>query len=141
MALARTAAVTVVERSSERSRSLKILVAEDESLIALDLQDMLERLGYQVIGPVATVADIRRVIQDGKLDGAILDVNLRGEQVFEILPALLKVGLPVILASGYDDAQLFPDQFRTLPRVTKPFTSDAVKDACVRCFRPGEVPR
>lgn len=127
----------MAERSSATARGLKILVAEDESLIAMDLQDMLEGLGYQVVGPVATVADIRRLAKREKLHGAILDVNLRGEQVFGVLSELLAAGLPVILASGYDDEHLFPDRFRDLPRVTKPFTAESVQAACARHFKPG----
>jgi DNA-binding NtrC family response regulator len=112
----------------------RVLVAEDEMLIALDLQDMLERLGYEVVGPAANVAEIRELLQDGPIDGAILDVNLRGEQVFSVLPALMAIGMPVILASGYEDAQQFPSEFRDLPRITKPFSADAVKTTCAACF-------
>jgi DNA-binding NtrC family response regulator len=112
----------------------RVLVAEDEMLIAMDLQDMLERLGYEVVGPAGNVAEIRDLLQDGPIDGAILDVNLHGEQVFSVLPALMAMGMPVVLASGYEDAQLFPDEFRDLPRITKPFSAEAVKAACAACF-------
>ena len=114
----------------------RVLLAEDEMLIAMDLQDMLERFGYEVVGPAANVADIRNLLQRGPIDGAILDVNLRGEQVFSVLPALMAIGLPVILASGYEDAQQFPSEFRDLPRITKPFSAEAVKATCAACFAP-----
>ena len=103
-------------------------------LIALDLQDMLERLGYEVVGPAANVAEIRNLLQGSQIDGAILDVNLRGEQVFSVLPALMAMGMPVILASGYEDEQQFPGEFRELPRITKPFSAEAVKTACTSYF-------
>jgi DNA-binding NtrC family response regulator len=122
-------------KSSRRdNHKPRVLVAEDEMLIAMDLQDMLERLGYEVVGPAGNVAEIRDLLQDGPIDGAILDVNLRGEQVFSVLPALMAIGMPVVLASGYEDAQLFPSEFRDLPRITKPFSAEAVKTTCAACF-------
>ena len=124
----------MARRSGTRNHKPRVLVAEDEMLIAMDLQDMLERLGYEVVGPAGNVAEIRQLLQDGPIDGAILDVNLRGEQVFSVLPALMAIGMPVILASGYDDAQQFPSEFRALPRITKPFSVEAVKTTCAACF-------
>lgn len=124
----------MARHSGTRNRKQRILVAEDEMLIAMDLQDMLERLGYEVVGPAGSIAEIRQLLQDGPIDGAILDVNLRGEEVFSVLPALMAIGMPVILASGYDDAQQFPSEFRALPRIIKPFSVEAVKTTCAACF-------
>ena len=71
----------------------RILLAEDEALIALDLERMLEDLGCDVVGPVASVEDVLETAERGGFDGALLDVNLRGRQIFEILPKLQKLGL------------------------------------------------
>ena len=72
--------------------------------------------------------------QCGSLDGALLDVNLRGRQIFEILPALQKRGLRLIITSGYDDVTLFPAQFRAMPRIAKPFDERELRRICEKVF-------
>ena len=109
---------------------LRILVAEDESLIALDLETILNQLGCEVIGPVAEVEDIARMAESQHIDGALVDVNLRGKQVFSVLPLLISRGIPVVLTSGYDDPTFFPEAYRQLPRVTKPFDLKAIYKVC-----------
>jgi CheY-like chemotaxis protein len=102
-------------------RAPRILLAEDEILIAADIEAMLVELGCEVVGPVATVAEIERLAAVGDLDGAVLDVNLRGLPVFSALPALRARSVPVILSSGYDSSELFPEEFRDLPVLVKPY--------------------
>lgn len=99
----------------------RVLLAEDELLVAMDIEATLQDLGYEVIGPVATVDEVERIAGSAELDGAVLDVNLRGEQVFRALPRLLERGLPVLLSSGYDETTLFPHEFRNLPVLVKPY--------------------
>jgi len=67
-------------------------------------------------------------------DGALLDINLRGKQVFAVLPRLIQQGLPVIIMSGYDDIALIPQDFRALPRLSKPFNQTALRELCVTVF-------
>ncbi|GLH78597.1 response regulator [Bradyrhizobium sp. SSBR45G] len=113
---------------------LRILVAEDEGLIALELETVLQGFGCEVIGPVSRVADVLREAERGGLDGALLDVNLRGEQIFAILPQLIALGLKIVITSGYDDATLFPPDFRNLPRLAKPFDERALRAMCEATF-------
>jgi DNA-binding NtrC family response regulator len=112
----------------------RILLAEDEGLIALELERMLEDFGCNVVGPLANVDEVLQSAQRGGLDGALLDVNLRGQRIFDILPALQKLGLPVIITSGYDDATLFPAPFRAMPRVAKPFDERELRRICEMVF-------
>ncbi|CCE01157.1 response regulator [Bradyrhizobium sp. STM 3809] len=113
---------------------LRILVAEDEGLIALELETVLQGFGCEVIGPVSRVAEVLREAKRGNLDGALLDVNLRGEQIFAILPQLIARGLKIVITSGYDDATLFPPEFRNLPRLAKPFDERALRAMCETTF-------
>jgi CheY-like chemotaxis protein len=112
----------------------RILLAEDEGLIALELERMLEDFGCDVVGPLASVGEVLEHAQRGGLDGALLDVNLRGQRIFEILPALQKLGLRLIITSGYDDATLFPPPFRAMPRVAKPFDERELRRVCEKVF-------
>jgi len=108
----------------------RILLAEDEGLIALDVEAMLQGFGCEVVGPLSELEDILLALQAQPIDGALLDVNLRGRQVFEILPEILRRKIPVVLTSGYDDSTLFPRAFRELPRISKPFDEATLRRVC-----------
>jgi len=112
----------------------RILVAEDESLIALDLERMLESFGCEVVGPVSSVAEVLEYATKGSFDGALLDVNLRGQQIFEILPKLENLGLKLIITSGYNDLTLFPAAFHRVPRIPKPFDERELRRICESVF-------
>ena len=120
--------------SPDDIRGLRILIAEDEAMIALDLESFLQDLGCEIIGPVANVEDLVQEFETHRPDGALLDINLRGKQVFAVLPRLIEQGLPVIITSGYDDMTLIPQDFRTLPRISKPFNQTTLRELCVTVF-------
>ena len=115
-------------------RGQRILVAEDEGLIALELEMALQSFGCEVVGPVSRVDDVLSHVERHRPDGALLDVNLRGRQIFEVLPQLIELRLRLIITSGYNDDSLFPPSFRTLPRIAKPFTDAALQQICGRVF-------
>jgi DNA-binding NtrC family response regulator len=112
----------------------RILVAEDESFIALELERMLESFGCEVVGPVSSVSEVLEHAVAGGCDGALLDVNLRGQQIFEILPKLETLGLRLVITSGYNDVTLFPAAFRGVPRVAKPFDERELRRICENVF-------
>lgn len=108
-------------------------------MIALGLEDALASFGCEVIGPVARPTDVLKLIEEERIDGALLDVNLRGEQIFSVLPAVLARNIPVIITSGYGDLTLYPEEFRNLPRVTKPFDFTRLERLCVAVFAPSKA--
>lgn len=111
----------------------RILVVEDEFLIAEDLRLALEDLGAEVIGPVATVdAALAAIGADDALDGVTLDVTLGRENSFAVAEALQQKGLRFVLLTGYSDRTL-PEHLRKVPRYEKPFETGAV----VRALFPG----
>ena len=112
----------------------RILVAEDESFIALDIERMLQSFGCEVVGPVSSVQEVLQYAVNGGFDGALLDVNLRGQQIFEILPKLETLGLRLIITSGYNDVTLFPAAFRRVPRIAKPFDERELRRICESVF-------
>jgi DNA-binding response OmpR family regulator len=85
----------------------RILVVEDEGLVALLVQDGLADAGAEVIGPVGSVADalqlVKQAIDDGGISGAVLDLNLGGEPVFPVADALVRLGVPFLFETGYGD--------------------------------------
>jgi CheY-like chemotaxis protein len=99
----------------------RILVVEDEFLIALDIAGALEQGGHTVIGPLASIGDALQALEREKLDAALLDANLGGEPVGRLADALHQRGVPFAFVSGYGREQL-PPAHRGAPLVRKPFT-------------------
>ena len=89
-----------MEQGAELS-GLKVLVVEDEPLIAMGLKDLLTDSGCTVAGPASSVEQGMRLIEQEAVDGAILDVNLRGEMVFPLADALAEQSIPFAYVTGY----------------------------------------
>ena len=107
----------------------RILVVEDEPLIAMMLEDFLEVLDKQIAGTADSVDAALTLIDAGGIDAAILDVNLRGgEKSGPIADALAARSIPFVFATGGSaDSELGAHSDR--PRLQKPFTMDGVAKA------------
>ena len=105
-------------------KNLRVLVVEDELLIALALEDMLQGFGCKVVGPCSNLSAAERAIRSEAIDAALLDVNVRGELVYPIAAMLAERGIPSILCSGYAASNIIPDAFKHMPQIAKPY--DAV---------------
>ena len=121
------------ERSS---RGPLVLVVEDEVLIAMDLERLLRRSGYRVLGPAATVAEALRMLEGARPDAALLDVNLRGEMVTPVAETLRARGVPFVLASAYDRVQLTAEVLAGAPNVGKPTDARRLVAALAQALRP-----
>ena len=98
-----------------------VLVVEDEFLIAMDLQVLLERHGWRVIGPVATVQGALRLLEDELPSVALLDVNLGNQLVTPVAESLKARGVPFALASAYQRPEQFGGEVLAgAPNVGKP---------------------
>jgi CheY-like chemotaxis protein len=105
----------------------RILVVEDDYLVALVLVEMLEEAGAQVVGPVGWLEEAIALIQDGGevFDAAILDVNLHGRKSYPIADALIARSVGFVFATGYGSGAL-DGKYQSYPRCEKPFHSDAL---------------
>jgi DNA-binding response OmpR family regulator len=81
----------------------RILVVEDEALVAAMIQDMLSDLGAIVVGPAGTVAKGFALAASGDIEAAVLDVNLRGERIDPLAEWLRARSVPLVFASGYGE--------------------------------------
>jgi CheY-like chemotaxis protein len=109
-----------------------ILVVEDESLVAMLLETILEDMGCATLGPVSTVDEALSVVRDDQpFDGALLDVNVAGKEVFPVAAALKERGVPFVFSTGYGEGGL-PEEWRGHPTIQKPFTEDAVQQALMK---------
>ena len=102
-------------------RGRRVLVVEDEYIIAQETTEMLSNVGAETLGPVPAVADACQLLAaaDGRIDAALLDVSLRGEAVWPLVDELLARRVPVVLATGFDAAAI-PPRYAALPRCEKP---------------------
>lgn len=109
--------------------SRRILIVEDEPLIAMMLEDFLDLQGHTVAGTADCVEDALPLVEAGGIEAAVLDVNLRGgEKSWPIAEALADRDIPFLLATG-GHADTVDDRFRDRPTLTKPFTMDSVAAA------------
>ncbi|WP_332656457.1 response regulator [Brevundimonas sp.] len=117
----------------------RVLVVEDESLVAMLLETILEDMGCVPVGPAATVEEgLQMVTEGGALDAALLDVNVAGRQVFPIAEALRERKVPFVFSTGYGEGGL-PDEWRGQPTLQKPFTEAAVRDALMKAMGLADV--
>jgi DNA-binding response OmpR family regulator len=106
----------------------RILVVEDEAMIAILVEDMVLDFGSEVVGPAAKMDEALRLAAQADLDAAILDVNVGGAVVFPVADVLRGRGVPIIFATGYGAGEL-PIRFQDDPALTKPFSYEALAEA------------
>ncbi len=85
---------------------MRVLLVEDEAIVALMLEDMLQSNGFAVVGPVASVAAASDLARAGQFDVALLDVNLRGERTDPVARILHAAGKPYAVLTGYGAASM-----------------------------------
>jgi len=103
-------------------RPLSILVVEDESLVAMNLETILTDLGHSVIGPISTLSELDSALDAGfQADVAILDINIAGEEIYPHARRLQALGIPLLFASGYGESGISED-FLGHTVVPKPYT-------------------
>jgi DNA-binding LytR/AlgR family response regulator len=121
----------------ERSlRNCRILVAEDEFMVAESLRHELEDAGAIIIGPCATLEQTLGAIDSDsqRIDGAVLDVNLAEHAVYPAADMLAARGVPFVFTTGYDASKL-PARFAGVPCCEKPVSMSRVARAVGRAMR------
>ena len=113
----------------------RILVVEDEPLVALELGQVLGDAGATVVGPAASAAHALALIGTEPVDAALLDGNLQGEMVDAIALVLRTRGVPFLFVSGYGRDHL-PAGFDAVPIVAKPFSAPALVASAAALFAP-----
>jgi DNA-binding response OmpR family regulator len=99
---------------------VRVLVVEDEFLVATLIEDMLQSAGCVVSGPIPRVTEALKAVEHETFDAAILDINLGGVRIDPVADALCRRGVPFIFVSGYTTGAL-PAAYSERPRVGKPF--------------------
>ncbi|WP_158815226.1 response regulator [Methylocapsa sp. S129] len=113
----------------------RVLVVEDEMMVAMLVEDMILELGYDVVGPAMTLESGLALARDEPLDGAILDVNLgHGARTTPIAEVLKSRGVPFMFATGYGSNALI-EGFRDAPVLKKPFSMKEFTQALERLIK------
>lgn len=110
----------------------RILVVEDEPIVAIMIEDILTDLGVTVIGPASTLRDAMQLARDGAFDAAMLDVNLNGEDGRVVAAFLKEKGVPFVFATGYGSWDAAAEAEVIVVR--KPFGGGQVAAALVKAL-------
>lgn len=103
----------------------RILLVEDEALVAFDLKEQLAAHGLTVLGPVPTLAQALEAVETTAADAAILDVDLARQFVWPAAHVLQRRGVPFVFLTGYAGLA-FPEAFSEVPKLSKPADVPAV---------------
>lgn len=114
----------------------RVLIAEDELLIAVDLAEAFEREGAKVVGPVSSVEKALSLLEkEGAIDFGVLDLDLGGELVYPLADELVQRNIPFMFTTGYD-AGAIPPRFEDVIRLEKPATGEAAVERAREAFPP-----
>jgi len=114
-------------QSSRYFASCKILILEDDYLIARDIGHELQTAGASIVGPFAKLDQALSILTSQQVDGAVLDVKLADDLCFVLAERLLERDVPFMFITGLTDDS-FPDHLRDLPRIAKPFSTYQILD-------------
>lgn len=117
----------------------KVLLVEDSPVISEATEMMLEDMGCTIVGPAGTMAPALQFAAEEPLDGAVIDINIRGGKAFSILTILERRGIPFLLTSGYADWSM-PDEWRGRPRLAKPYDEQELRAAVSALFGEANAP-
>jgi PAS domain S-box-containing protein len=115
--------------------SKRILVVEDEALIGMLTCDMVEEIGYSILGPFSTVAEASDAVANHAFEAALLDVNLNGQQAYPLAEKLSARGLPFFFVTGYAQDSV-DSRFANVPIVQKPIAKEALVGALRAVLHP-----
>ena len=107
----------------------RILVVEDNFLIAEVVCSRLRQFGCETVGPVGFVDKAVALASEAPLEGALLDINLHGELCFPVAATLRERGVPFVFLTGYSEESLIPPELRDAPRLAKPVDDQALRAA------------
>ena len=115
----------------------RVLVVEDEMLVAMEFEGLLQRQGCAVVGPASTVDRALALLDHDQPDAALLDLDLNGDPATVVAVALKARRVPFVLVTGYGEAQSSEPELQGAPRVDKPVNHDALVRALTQVMEAG----
>ncbi|MFN7191989.1 MAG: response regulator, partial [Rhodospirillales bacterium] len=127
-------AITQTE-PKKANKGIRVLAVEDSFMVVSMLEIVFDSFGWTMVGPAARVSQALALIESETVDAALLDVNLDGEMSWEVASALQARGIPFVLSTGYEIAQLLPDGLKNAKFVRKPYNVDELEKAVLAALR------
>ncbi len=121
-------------------RGSRVLIVEDDGIIALDLRMVIEGAGCRIVALEFTVEEGARRARDEQLDMALLDVQVNGSTTFELADTLIARRIPFVFLTGYS-AESLPDRFAANRVVRKPFSPKRLLSALDQVMRRAGSPQ
>jgi two-component SAPR family response regulator len=109
-------------------RDRRILIVEDNALIALTMEDILSRAGAEVVGPVGTLAEAEQTALQESLSGALLDIKLNYDEVWPVARILADRGVPFVFCSGHFERSTLPNEWAGYELLMKPARPSHIVD-------------
>jgi len=116
---------------------VRVLVVEDEMMVALYIEDTLRDLGCEVLEPAHTLADALARAEENEIDAAVLDINIAEDEVYPVAERLVLRGVPFIFATGYA-LESIPDEWRSRPIIRKPYHAQQLRAALENTLRDAD---
>lgn len=124
----RLQAVAPAEPHPQIAAGRRVLLVEDEALVAIMMRDMLTDLGFSVVGPVGDRTTAIAAARQADIEGAVLDLNLRGETTYPVADELNARGIPFIFLTGYDRG-VIDRRYASVPLLQKPVDEQTLQRA------------
>ncbi len=124
--------------SDSFGRGKKVLIVENEALIAMELAQAVHNAGGEVAGSVGEIGEALRIINESSIDAALLDMNLNGQRSDELAAALKRLNIPFAFVTGYARESL-PKAFQDAELLNKPFSSGQIGETLIRLFDKSKV--
>ena len=109
----------------------RVLVVEDEPVIAMTIEDMLVDLGYEVVGPASSLDQAQALAETERLDAAVLDININGGRSYIVADELRRRRIPFVYATGYGEEGI-ENGGGGIPILQKPYRQDQVETVLCR---------
>jgi CheY-like chemotaxis protein len=122
------AAAQVATGSDRMLEGLRILIVEDQVLIAIDMEETVRSLGARDVRLSLNAADALIAIEDFRPDAAVLDFSLGNETAVDAADELMRRSIPFIFATGYDDSVMIPERLRAIDVLRKPISPEALAE-------------
>jgi len=119
------------ELKTRMLQGLRVLIVEDEHIVALALADDLEDHGAVIVGPASSVEGALELIDKHEIEVAVLDIQLQSQMVFPVAEALTGLDVPFLFTSGFD-ASAVPREFAHVPQCEKPASAQTMVDMLAR---------
>jgi DNA-binding response OmpR family regulator len=117
---------------------VRVLLVEDEYLVASLIEEVLGTAGCIITGPIPRLAEAINAADRETCDAAVLDVNLAGERIYPVADILSRRNIPFVFVTGYG-ANALPPEYAKLPRICKPFRMTDLLSAISDVVKPGVV--